>query len=604
MSAMDTLPETADIETASDDYAARFAGAVGAWMLKVQEDAVLDLLQVHPGVTVLDVGGGHGQLAFPLCRAHYAVTVLGSAEVCRRRLAPLIDAGLPADLSGGASAQAGQCRFVIGNILQLPFAEKSFDTVVCFRLLTHCQRWPELISELCRVAARAVIVDYPTSQSLNFFSPRLFAAKRKLEGNTREFRLFKHQEIISAFTNYGFVPGRRQGQFFLPMVLHRGLKCRALSAAGEGLLRFLGLTARWGSPVILELRRRPVADFEISQPSCAIPAGTRVLVTGATGFTGKVLTRKLVRAGVEVHAIARSSANRSALNDLKIHWHEGEVFDETVVAEAAQGVDYIFHVAAAYREAKYADAMYEKVHVRSTQLLAQAALKNPAFKRFVHVSTVGVHGHIANPPADEDYPLQPDDIYQRTKAQAELWLRDFAKKNSLPYTMIRPAAIYGPGDQRLLKFFRMAARPILILLGRGKHLYHLVHVDDLTNIMILAATHPAAANEVFICGNPGSVTLIEMARIVADELGRLFRVVRLPAFPFFMVADICEWFCRKLGIEPPIHRRRLAFFTKDRSFNTVKLREKLGYQMRYSNAEGLRQTTRWYCQQGWLKRRQ
>jgi len=618
----DTFPETADIETASDDYAARFAGAVGAWMLKIQEVTVLDLLQDHPGATILDVGGGHGQLAVPLCREKYPVTVVGSAEVCRQRLAAIVDAGPPAPGLRRAGpppperfaqaglptvapwAQVGLCRFQVANVLKLPFADRSFDTVLCFRLVTHCAHWEELIGELCRVAARAVIVDYPTSQSLNCVAPHLFGAKKKLEGNTRPFRLFRHEEIAGAFARHSFVPGRRSGQFFLPMVLHRRLKCRPLSAVAEYLLRQAGLVRRWGSPVILELRRPAAPDaFEPSQPSCAIPAGTRVLVTGATGFTGALLTRKLVRAGLEVHAIARASSNLEALRDLPIHWHRGNVFDEIVVAEAAQGVDYIFHVAAAYREAKHADAMYHQVHVLSTQLLARAALKNPAFKRFVHVSTVGVHGHIANPPADELYSMHPGDIYQQTKADAELWLRDFAQKKSLPYTVIRPAAIYGPGDTRLLKFFRMASRRILFLLGRGQYLYHLIHVDDLTNIMILAATHPSARDEIFICGNSDCVTLDQMARIVAGELGNRFRLVRLPAFPFFLAADVCEWVCRALGVEPPIHRRRLAFFTKDRSFNTRKLREKLGYQTRYSNEAGLIQTTAWYCEQGWLKRR-
>lgn len=586
----DKFPETADIETASDDYAARFAGAVGAWMLKIQEVAVLDLLKDHPGAAILDVGGGHGQLAVPLCREQYPVTVVGSAQVCRRRITALVD--------------AGQCRFQVADVLNLPFADRSFDTVLCFRLVTHCARWEELIGELCRVAARAVIVDYPASQSLNRVAPCLFGAKKKLEGNTRAFRLFRHEEIAGAFARHGFFPGRRSGQFFLPMVLHRRLKCRPLSAAVESLLRQAGLVRRWGSPVILELRRPAAPDaFEISQPPCAIPAGARVLVTGATGFTGAILARKLVRSGLEVHAIARASSNLDALRDLPIHWHRGNVFDEAVVAEATQGVDYIFHVAAAYREARHADAMYTQVHVLSTQLLARAALKNPAFKRFVHVSTVGVHGHIANPPADELYSMRPGDIYQQTKADAELWLRDFAQKKPLPYTVIRPAAIYGPGDTRLLKFFRMASHRILFLLGRGQYLYHLIHVDDLTNIMILAATHPAARGEIFICGNPDCVTLEQMARIVAGELGNRFRLVRLPAFPFFLAADVCEWVCRKLGVEPPIHRRRLAFFTKDRSFNTRKLREKLGYQARYSNEAGLIQTTRWYCEQGWLERR-
>jgi len=335
--------------------------------------------------------------------------------------------------------------------------------------------------------------------------------------------------------------------------------------------------------------------------SYLISPGARVLVTGATGFTGSMLTRKLVNAGAEVHAIARDSSNVSALGDLQISWHRGNVYDEKVVAEAAKDVQYVFHLAAVYREAKYGDEIYEKVHLTSTQLLANAVLNNNDFKRFVHVSTVGVHGHIPSPPADENYPLNPGDIYQQTKAEAELWLRKFADEKKLSFSVIRPAAIYGSGDTRLLKFFKMASHRFLVLPGTKRGLYHLVHVDDLTNVIMLAAVHPAALNEVFICGNPECMTLEQIAKVVADELGNHFTVVRLPAAPFFVIADICEFICRKIGIEPPIHRRRLAFFTKDRSFNTAKLRDKLGYTMRYTNEEGLIETTRWYRKHGLLR---
>ena len=236
------FPETADIHTSSDEYAARFAGAAGEWMLAVQEKITRRLLRGGEGASVLDVGGGHGQLAVPLGRAGWNVTVLGSDESCRHRVRTVVD--------------SGACRFVVGNVIALPFPDQSFDVVLCFRLLTHCERWPELVRELCRVARKAVIVDYPTGQSLNAIAPALFGAKKKFEKNTRTWALFRHAQVIGEFAKNGYVPAAAVKQFFLPMVLHRMLKSRALSSALEAASRALGFTRLWGSPVIARFEPR------------------------------------------------------------------------------------------------------------------------------------------------------------------------------------------------------------------------------------------------------------------------------------------------------------------------------------------------------------
>lgn len=331
------------------------------------------------------------------------------------------------------------------------------------------------------------------------------------------------------------------------------------------------------------------------------PQGARVLVTGATGFTGKALTRKLVQLGCMVKAIARPSSQRGELADLAIEWIEGDVFDPEVVQRATSDVEYIFHVAAAYREAKISDETYAKVHVESTQLLARSVVRSETFKRFVHVSTVGVHGHIDEPPANEDYRFSPGDIYQRTKADAELWVTKFSRESGLPLTIVRPAAIYGPGDRRLLKLFRMASRRFFPLFGRGQGLYHLIHVDDLTDIFITAALAPQALGEVYIAGNPRPSRLEDIAAIIASELGNSgLSFVRLPAWPLFVLADACEALCKPFGVEPPLYRRRVAFFTKDRAFDTSKLQNQLGYTYTHSIDSGLRTTARWYREQGWL----
>ncbi len=332
-----------------------------------------------------------------------------------------------------------------------------------------------------------------------------------------------------------------------------------------------------------------------------IPKGTLALVTGATGFTGSVLVRKLCEQGIRVRAIARPTSTRSELRDLPIEWVEGNVYDPATVEKAVAGVEYIFHVAAAYREAGITDDVYRKVHVESTQLLARAALTQPGFKRFVHVSTVGVHGHIERPPANEEYPFSPGDVYQETKAQAELWLREFAPKNGLPFTVVRPAAIYGPGDKRLFKIFKMAAWPFFPVLGRARgQLYHLIHVEDLAGIFMLAAVHPNALGEVFIGGDPKALALADIIQIIASEYKRKARIIRIPAWPFFRAAAVCEAVCKPFGWSPPIYRRRVAFFTKDRSFDTSKLRERLGYTYGRTTEQGLRDTARWYRDNGWM----
>jgi nucleoside-diphosphate-sugar epimerase len=334
---------------------------------------------------------------------------------------------------------------------------------------------------------------------------------------------------------------------------------------------------------------------------CQIPPGTPVLVTGATGFTGIELSRKLVAAGLVVSGLARNSSDLSPLDGLNIKWFRGNVFDKSVIEKAVEGQKYVFHVAAAFRDAESSEKDYWNVHVKSTQLIVGEALKNPDFKRYVHVSTVGVHGHIANPPANEEYPFSPGDDYQKTKLEAEQWLNEFAGQNSFSYTIIRPAAIYGPGDRRLLKLFKMALKPYFLLPGKERCMYHLVHVDDLTNIFIIAATHPGADGETFIGGGSEPIAIVDIGRIVAEHFNRKFKVMRLPIGPFFLAGDICEAICRPLKLSPPIYRRRVAFFSKDRSFDVSKMQNVLGYKPCYSNRDGIVETADGYVAKGWLK---
>lgn len=234
-----------DVETSSEEYAGRFTGPVGKLFLDIQRRAVLRLLAPWPGARVLDVGGGHAQLAPPLVQSGYRVTVAGSGEACRERL----DQVLP----------AGAFAFRACDLLDLPFPDRSFDIVLAFRLLAHVERWRELVAELCRVADRAVIVDFSDTRSFNALYGPLFAWKKKIEGNTRTFITFRPGEVRAELTRHGFGRPEEIRQFFLPMVVHRAfgkalgsaIPSRALEAVSSGL----GLTRALGSPVILRVER-------------------------------------------------------------------------------------------------------------------------------------------------------------------------------------------------------------------------------------------------------------------------------------------------------------------------------------------------------------
>jgi SAM-dependent methyltransferase len=240
----DGLREDADMGTSSEDYARRFTGAVGRWFVETQTRITLGLLRALPvGASVLDVGGGHAQITPSLIEAGYEVTVAGSDPSCSARLHPWI-----AD---------GRCRFEVADLRALPYPDRSFDAVVCFRLLPHSVSWLGLIRELCRVARRSVLIDYPSRRSANLVSEYFFGLKRNIEVNTRRFMTFTPPEIRRAFAENGFIVRAERPQFLLPMVLHRLTSRPGLSKALELPGRVLGLTRWFGSPIIVRADRRP-----------------------------------------------------------------------------------------------------------------------------------------------------------------------------------------------------------------------------------------------------------------------------------------------------------------------------------------------------------
>ncbi|MGE0114224.1 MAG: NAD-dependent epimerase/dehydratase family protein [Steroidobacteraceae bacterium] len=321
----------------------------------------------------------------------------------------------------------------------------------------------------------------------------------------------------------------------------------------------------------------------------------RVLVTGATGFTGGALARRLLQEGAQVTTFVRSMQRAEPLRQLGVECKAVDITNREEVLREFQPFDRVYHIAALFRTEESDLSAFTRVNVEATRNLLEAA-KQVGVGRFVHCSTVGVQGRIDDPPASETYRFHPEDHYQQTKLEGEQAAREYFAAG-LPGAVVRPAGIYGPGDTRFLKLFKGIQRGWFVLIGTGQTLYHFTYIDDLIDGFLLAGNHPRANGEVFTIGGAHHVTIREVVDTIADVLGKPHPRLRIPAWPVEMAAHLCVGVCKPFGINPPLYPRRLEFFTMSRSFSITKARELLGYDPKIDLREGLTRTAAWYRQQ-------
>jgi dihydroflavonol-4-reductase len=325
----------------------------------------------------------------------------------------------------------------------------------------------------------------------------------------------------------------------------------------------------------------------------------RIALTGASGYTGGRLLETLRARGDEVSVLVRPRSVTDRLRGLASRLVEGELGDPGAAARLVEGRDAVLHVAAVYRTAGHPDSYYRDVNVGGTECLLEAAARS-GLRRFVHTSTVGVHGHVEDPPADERSPIAPGDIYQVTKAEAEALALRYHATRGVPVAVVRPGAIYGPGETRLLKLFRAIARGRYAIVGDGRSFYHPVFIDDLVAGFLLALERPEAVGEAFLVCGPRYVSQAELAALIARHTNGRVLPFRIPARPLQWLGDVVEALCVPLRIDPPLHRRRVDFWTKSRAFTIEKARRLLGYQPKVDLDEGLARTAASYRELGWL----
>lgn len=324
----------------------------------------------------------------------------------------------------------------------------------------------------------------------------------------------------------------------------------------------------------------------------------RVLVTGGRGFLGSHVVRALIDRGHDVRVFSHSGRD-DVFGEQPGETFRGDIRDAGAVRDAVRGMHRAVHLVSNFRKGGSDEADAHDVNVQGTKNVLEAAY-DEGLHRVVHCSTIGVHGDVKEIPATEDTPFNPQDLYQETKLEAEQWVWDFHRRTGLPIAVVRPISIYGPGDLRMLKLFRGIEKGWFPVAGKGEAFFHPAYIDDVVDGFLLCLDNPAAVGEAFIIGGEGYLTLNELFARIAELLGTSPPWLRIPLPLLQVVAVACEAVFVPLGLEPPLHRRRVSFYRNQRAFSIQKAKEVLGFEPRTSLEEGLRRTITWYRENGYL----
>ena len=322
----------------------------------------------------------------------------------------------------------------------------------------------------------------------------------------------------------------------------------------------------------------------------------KVFISGGTGFIGSRLAIASREQGHAVELLGQTNTQAEQDNHRLLEKHGvkttlGSVLEIDKLVELARGCDVVFHLAAAQHEANVPKKHFYQVNVEGTRNMLEASVQG-GVKRFVHGSTIGVYGSAMEGSLDETTPPRPNNIYGVTKLEGEQLALSFNEK--LPVSVVRISETYGPGDRRLLKLFKAIQKNVFFVIGKGDNKHQLIYVDDLIDGMYLAATDSKATGQVFVLAGKEVITTQEMVDTIAECLGTSVPGVHAPMLPFMAAAVLFEKTLGPLGIQPPLHRRRLDFFRKSFFFSQEKTTTVLGFSPRTDFRHGVARTADWY----------
>jgi nucleoside-diphosphate-sugar epimerase len=341
------------------------------------------------------------------------------------------------------------------------------------------------------------------------------------------------------------------------------------------------------------------------QGDAGSPLAGRCLITGASGFIGGHLARRLVRDDCQVRCLVRPTSDTSQLDSLGVEVVVGDLQATESLVRAVDGCSVVFHCAAMVSDWAAVDEI-ARVNVRGTENVVRAAAAAPV-ERFIHLSTTDVYGYRGADTIDESYAdFRFSNWYAQTKLDAERTIWRVPKDRRLAAVILRPATVYGPGSREVVgEIARALRKRSMLLVDGGRALAGLVYVENLVDAAVLAASNDAAVGEAFNVTDGLEVTWRQFTNDLAQGLDCHVPRWSVPFGIANPLASALEHGYRLLrraaGVKtrPLLSRQAVHVLGNDQRFNTNKIRDTLGWAPRTGYADGLTATLGWLRSEGY-----
>ncbi|MFN7960125.1 MAG: NAD-dependent epimerase/dehydratase family protein [Thermoanaerobaculia bacterium] len=323
------------------------------------------------------------------------------------------------------------------------------------------------------------------------------------------------------------------------------------------------------------------------------------LVTGASGFLGGALARRLVEEGHRVRILARPASRLDHLSDLPLEVVRGALEEPPSLELALSGARLVFHCAACSTDwAPWRD--YRLANVVGPGNLAAAALRSTTLERVVHVSSTDVYGYPRSPGPESSPLLDVGLPYNRSKILGEQVLRQAAEHHGLPLTILRPATIYGPRSKDFaLEIGELLLAGKMLYLDGGAAPGGFVYIDHAVDALLAAASTPQALGKVYNLTDGGSQTWRQYVEALARELGVVAPRKSLPSAVALALARLMEFLWRALRRHhrPLLTRHAVFLFSRSQAFPNRRARDELGFRPTLPFETAVGRTARWFQDQ-------